>query len=657
VDQRIIWREISSKWRIIIGLLVMPLMLIALKWLYSPISGLATHGKIDLTDIDFTQNETIDLNGQWEFYWDQLLTPEDFSTDEVPQLDSFIRVPGSWSDKKAGTKSYPDHGVATYRLRLNYPESFNDPALSIKTVSAAYRLYANGQLITEVGKVSDELSRFQADYRQLIVDLPSDSRELELIVQVANLNYIRGGLRDTWVFGSKQVLAHQKMVLLASQLVVIGGVLGVGFYHFLLFFLQKKNKMTLLFGLLCFITALRALVWGETPLMVIFPMLSIQTGIIIEYITLYNLLPLMIVFVFSLYPLDVNKKSLALILLPTLFFEVLLMAPAGIRASFNGYSNILMLFQMIYILYILLKVVLRRRDNALLLLTSISFFIFTILADSLHYKGVSSMNLSYMFLYGNAAVIIAMAFIQAQQQADSHQKLIFYNENLIEADRLKDEIMASEMSFLQAQIKPHFLYNALSAIANVCEIDGKKAGKLIIDLALYLRKSLEFNHLNKMDTIEKELEFIDTYFNIEQARFGQKIRLQKELAIPLDSQILVLTLQPLVENAVRHGISKKPGGGIVIVRMKKIDEEIQIEIEDNGVGIASEKLANLLVVQEKEGQKQRQAQGVGLLNIHHRLLRLYGRGLMISSEAGRGTCVKLVIPKGETNNDQDSSSR
>lgn len=67
--------------------------------------------------------------------------------------------------------------------------------------------------------------------------------------------------------------------------------------------------------------------------------------------------------------------------------------------------------------------------------------------------------------------------------------------------------MATEMSFLQAQIKPHFLYNALSAIANVCEKDGKKAGKLILDLAIYLRGSLEFNNLDRMVAIEKELEF------------------------------------------------------------------------------------------------------------------------------------------------------
>lgn len=650
VDQRSIWGKIISNWRIIIIFFIISLMLFALSKMYSPVSGLVANGKVDLSRVDFTQNETIDLNGQWEFYWDRLLTSEEFMTDPVPKIDSFIKVPGSWNDREDGIKSYPNHGVATYRLILTYPDSLKDPALSLKTVSAAYKLYADGQLITEVGKVSDKLSHFEADYKQLIVDLPNSTSELELIIQVANLNYIRGGLRDNLVFGSKQVLDQQKMVLFATQLIVIGSVFGFGLYYSLLFLLQRKNKTTLLFSILCFTTALRASVWGETPLMVLFPKLRIQDGVFIEYITIYSLLPLIILFVISLYPMDYRKKSLTLILLPTLFFGALLLAPAGFRASFNSYFSILMLLQMIYSLCVLIQAVHRKRDNALLLFIVISVFNFTILADLFRYMGMGSSKLSYMFIYGTFAVIMAMSFIQARQQASTQQKLILYNQNLIEANRLKDKIMATEMSFLQAQIKPHFLYNALSAIANVCEMDGKKAGKLIIDLALYLRKSLEFNHLDKMDTIAKELEFIDTYFNIEQARFGQKIRLQKEIEIPLNDQILVLILQPLVENAVRHGISKKPGGGTVRVRMKQIDEGINIEIEDDGVGIPSEKLVNLLT---EEGK----GQSVGLLNIHHRLLRLYDRGLEISSEVGHGTCVRLLIPKGEKRNDQDSGGR
>lgn len=350
-------------------------------------------------------------------------------------------------------------------------------------------------------------------------------------------------------------------------------------------------------------------------------------------------MPIIILFMVSIYPLDYKKKFLMLVLLPTIFINLLLPIGTEFMSSFSIYLYMLVLLHMIYIVSILVKAVINKRDNALLMLICICIFILTIIQDILHYKRIVGINVSNMFLYGNFVIIIAMSYVQAKKQADTHKKLVLYNENLVEADRLKDKVMSTEMSFLQAQIKPHFLYNALNAIANICEKDGKEAGKLIIDLAIYLRGSLEFNHLDKMITIEKELEFVDTYFNIEQARFGQKIQIVKEIEVPLDYQIPVLILQPLVENAVRHGISKKIDGGTVCVRMKKLDEGICIEIQDDGGGIDSEKLSMLL-------NEDRLDSGVGLLNIHHRLLRLYDRGLEISSELGRCTCVRLVIKEG-----------
>ena len=155
-------------------------------------------------------------------------------------------------------------------------------------------------------------------------------------------------------------------------------------------------------------------------------------------------------------------------------------------------------------------------------------------------------------------------------------------------------------------------------------------------MAEYLRGSLEFNNLDKTVTIEKELGFVDTYFHIEQARFGEKIQLRKEIEISPEVRIPVLILQPLVENAVRHGISKKTGGGTVTVRMEQRADHYMIEIADDGVGMNQDKLESILNETEK-------SQGVGIINIHRRLIKLYGRGLEISSEPGN-TSVKLLIP-------------
>lgn len=633
---RKLWIKISSNWRVLLIILVPAMMLFTLGIMLSPGSVITNNGRADLSGIDFSHNKLVALDGQWEFYWNKLLAPKEFNFDELPQMDSFMKVPGVWSDN-AGTH-YTRQGYATYRLSLYYPSTLKDPALRIQNVANAYKLYVNGQRVAEFGRALDDKENFKSDDEIIIIDLPKDTQKVELIFQVGNLNCATGGLRVAPVFGSKQVLEHQRLIMLILQMLFIGGVLIYSIHYIFLFLLNTRNKAALIFALFCFVTALRSLVWGETPLTVLFPNASLGLKMYMNYLTGYNYVAIMILFVYSIYPMELNKKIMGIFLLPSLVFDVSLLVTSPEFMTF--YTNklyIILLIQMVYTTVVLIKTVLRKRDHAIILFIAICIFIWSINADIISFILIGNTYLTCLSLFGNLAVILAMSFVQARQQSMNHKRLIVFNEKLLEADKLKDQIMATEMSFLQAQIKPHFLYNALSAIANVCEKDGKQAGKLIIDLAIYLRGSLEFNNLDKMVTIEKELEFVDTYFHIEQARFGQKIQLQKEIEISLDVQIPVLILQPLVENAVRHGTSKKPGGGTVTVRMMQKDTYIYIEIEDDGVGISDEKLAGLLNGSDLN-------QGVGLLNIHNRLLKLYGSGLKISSESGR-TSVKLLIPE------------
>ncbi len=644
-----VWRKNNRNWRTLLIIICIAFMIFAIGKMALSGSSIVSDGKADLSVVLLDSNKIITLNGQWEFYWNQLLTPADFALKQPPKMDSLIKVPGSWDAQKKGANSYPSQGVATYHLRIDYPKTIKDPALRVQNISMSYKLYANEQLVAEVGKVSDQLSEYMEGEDSLILDLPNDKQSIDLIIQVANLNYASGGLRLGPEFGSKEVLTQQKTRLLGVQLFFMGSVVIFGVYYFLLFLLQTKNKTALLFSMLCFITAVRSLIWGAAPIELYFPNVLFHIRAYINYVTGYNLIPTMALFVLSLYPVESNKKIWAIVVLPTLLFNMLLLTSPEFMSFFTKYLYILILIQMVYIVYIMIKAVILKKENAVLIFLTVCIFVFTIIQDILHYRGIGDANVAYMFLFGNFIVIMAMSYVQAKQQSNNHKKLILYNEKLVETDRLKDKIMATEMSFLQAQIKPHFLYNALNAIANVCEKDGGKAGKLIIDLAVYLRGSLEFNHLDKMTNIEKELEFVDTYFNIEQARFGDKIKLIKEVQSAPHLQIPVLILQPLVENAIRHGISKKQGKGTVNLRIVQKNGEICVEIQDDGVGIGEKKLEMILT-------DERPDQGVGLQNIHNRLQRLYGRGLEIISEEGIGTRVIFIIPGGiassEVNNDK-----
>lgn len=197
--------------------------------------------------------------------------------------------------------------------------------------------------------------------------------------------------------------------------------------------------------------------------------------------------------------------------------------------------------------------------------------------------------------------------------------------------------ISNESAFLQAQIKPHFLYNALNVIAVLCRVDSEKARDLVLDLSSYMRHSFDFKNLTKYVTFEEELEFVRAYIRIEQARFKDRLNVLYEIDDTEGLRLPPLLLQPLVENAIRHGIRKSETGRTVILRVKNQNECYRFEVEDDGAGMTSDKLETIMTQQESGG--------VGLANIQKRLKMLYGTQLLIESRQGAGTKVTVTLPK------------
>jgi Putative regulator of cell autolysis len=206
--------------------------------------------------------------------------------------------------------------------------------------------------------------------------------------------------------------------------------------------------------------------------------------------------------------------------------------------------------------------------------------------------------------------------------------------------QLKDLVstrMEAELSFLQAQIKPHFLYNSLSVIAALSTKEPQRAEELLYDLSDYLRGSFNFENYNGVVPLSNELDTVRAYISIEKERFRGKLQVEYDMDESIEIAVPILFIQPLVENAIRHGVSKKPEGGTVRLSIKRDGGHTVITVEDDGVGIPAQKLDGLL---EEKGVKS----GVGLSNIQRRMILNYGHGLNIQSAEGRGTIVTMVIP-------------
>ncbi|KRE73909.1 ATP-binding protein [Paenibacillus sp. Soil750] len=197
-----------------------------------------------------------------------------------------------------------------------------------------------------------------------------------------------------------------------------------------------------------------------------------------------------------------------------------------------------------------------------------------------------------------------------------------------------------EVAFLQSQIKPHFLYNVLNSIVASSYKDVERARKMIADLADYLRGSFRFSNAEERIGFAEEFSLIRTYVEIERARFKDRIRFEFDIAeAAYGLRMPPLLMQPLVENAIRHGIGDRIEGGTVTLTAEESDGKWQFVVADDGVGIAPERLKTLL-----ERPDADESQGVGLRNINKRLKYEYGISLELDSELGRGTKVTICIP-------------
>ncbi|WP_442604342.1 LytS/YhcK type 5TM receptor domain-containing protein [Paenibacillus sp. KN14-4R] len=201
-------------------------------------------------------------------------------------------------------------------------------------------------------------------------------------------------------------------------------------------------------------------------------------------------------------------------------------------------------------------------------------------------------------------------------------------------EEMKEMANKAELKALQTTIQPHFLFNALNAIGSSIRTKPDKARELIVNLSGYMRYNLELT--DEVIDIHKELEQVRNYVEIEKARFGNRLNViydVDEVAVKIPS----LVIQPLVENAIIHGILKVKGAGTVTIYVKEKRDTVRIGVADTGIGIDQEVIDNVM-------NERIAAHHIGLFNVHKRVQLLYGQGLSIQ-RLMKGTDICFDIPK------------
>lgn len=244
-------------------------------------------------------------------------------------------------------------------------------------------------------------------------------------------------------------------------------------------------------------------------------------------------------------------------------------------------------------------------------MVSYEILLFVAVIVQAFYYGVSLINL---------AICISMILIFVSAMVEQNRELATKQE---EAANLRVQLMLS-------QIKPHFIYNALTVIQRLCVKDPKMAQETVAEFATYLRGNLESLDRKVPVYFEKELEHVQCYLAIEKKRFGDRVNVVYDIREE-DFVIPALTLQPLVENAIKHGICKKEEGGTVWISTERKKDVVYVIVKDDGVGFQKT---------QAEGEEH-----VGIRNVENRLHSMCDGTLKIESTPGKGTIAMITLPQ------------
>lgn len=588
----------------------------------------ALGGYLDLSDWNFSESGLVFLNGEWGFYPRRLYLPEELPT----QPGQAIKVPGGWELNRGYEQ--PARGSGTYHLTVKLPQTTPELALKVQNIWMAHRLYVNGELVGSMGTTSESKTGYEPRNTPYLIRLkPAD--QLELVLQVSNYIYYTGGIIHSIQLG--EAVAMDMRMRLSFGLDLAGFFLFMmfGVYHLYMYQMRYKESTYLYSGLYLLIFSIITATTGEKLLMQLFPTLPFVIPYKLQDFAVSSSFVVLILFMQSLEPGILKKNRLLLLMLPIFSYILLiLLSPLTfyilIKPAVTVYIALLTGALVIRLLFLLI-----RGKDCQLPFNELSCVVLglvcvgiMLLNAMLYYSGyVKSDLVERISMLG---FLLSLNILMARR----------FTNKMYEVQVLSEELQKSDEIFLQVQIKPHFLYNAISNIIALCYEDGEKAADMLTLLSRYLRHIFQTDRSRQRVSLKQELDIIEAYVEIEKLRFGHRLQyetyidpeiIEKEVHIPS------LLIQPLIENAIRHGLFNKQGTGRLTLRITQGEDFIRIMVEDDGVGVSEDKLYQLM--------HQDTGSGVGIPNIRKRVKAIHRANFLIDSELGRGTKCVLLLPK------------
>ncbi len=418
-----------SSWYVIsLFFLILPLNLFAQKSNFSD-------GFLDLSDWDFEKQPSLSLEGKWDFYWKKLYFPDHFDT--LKQKPVRIDVPKIWNNHVLGKDTLSGEGYATYRLRVLLPQKRKHIlAIKLLTTTTASTWFINDEKILEKGKVGTNAANSSPDYSAQVVRFFCPNDTLEIVIHVSNFFHRKGGLPEGVQLGLEETLQFKRNWFLYISFFLSGSILIMGFYHIGLYFIRLHDLSPLYFGIFCFLVFFRLISTGEYVVDLIFDW-DWYTKIACEYLSYYLAIACFVLFIDSLYPKEFNRKLRFFFLsCAAVFSAIVLIFPPKIYSHTVVFYEIITVIGGIYVIYVLILAISRKRQGAWALLLGFLCMFATAINDILYMNEIvttsanSAMFGLFIFIFSQAFLLssrFSQAFIQTQELS---QVLDYQNKNL-----------------------------------------------------------------------------------------------------------------------------------------------------------------------------------------------------------------------------------
>jgi len=610
----------------------------------------AQRGVLDLRNFDFNTNQYIELDGEWQFYWEELVYPNTI----VRQLPSLVEVPHLWNEDPA----LSSFGYGTYKLQVLLPENHPTLALSMPDVYTAYSLFINNKLIARNGSVSSTEQNHSPNWTPRTINLGNfDENSIELLLLISNFSHHKGGVRIPIVLGETTFLDQRREMELGYSYLLTGSLIMGGLFFLGLFFFGRTDKAILFFALFCLVYSYRIIGTELYPLHFILPNFPWELSIRLEYLSLYLSAVLFGVFIKHLFPEETIKEVMnGFTIIFFLFCATVVLMPIHLFTALINFFFILIGIYASYALFALIQATLKGRVGSLFALISIVIMLLNFAWDLLEYFVIVDENL----------LVSYTGYIS-----------FFFLQSLTLSNRFAHRFhLARERAETASTAKTHFLSTMghelrtpLNAVIGLSELLlDSKSEKEKTQFAQTIKKSGEnllgiINNIldfTKIESDEVEFEYkpthiptllADTIKMLGSLTDPKKVNLSFRFDDSLSDYLVVdqSRLQQIIINLVGNAIKFTDEGeiSVQVTTTESISEKGQILfiVKDSGIGIPEHKMDLLFDrFSQLEADRNRKYQGTGLgLAISKRLIESMGGRIWVQSQEGTGTTFYFTL--------------